>query len=140
MVLPKSEKLKNRSVFRRFFKMRKVLYSPYLIIYGEKYPRLSPSPEKGHSNQKLSLIRGLGGEEFPKIAVTVSKKQIKLAVNRNKQKRKIEEAYRTAKNIIGEENLKKYKYLVFSIQSKIQEFSFQEIQELIIHSLLNKSL
>jgi len=75
---------------------------------------------------------------YLKVLVSVPKKNIKKAVNRNLLKRRIREAYRLNKNKLIEILSKKNKFLLISFTySANEEHTYQEIEIAIIQILEN---
>ncbi|HEY9886142.1 MAG TPA: ribonuclease P protein component [Vampirovibrionales bacterium] len=108
MALPKREKLKNRYVFRNIRKLRLITRSEFFSCYGKK------------SNLEEQCI--------PKVGLIISKKKLKLAWQRNKAKRKIEEAYRIIKSHYLEE-AGKFQYLVFFLEPTVLDADFEELKQ-----------
>ena len=115
---PKKQKLFSKKPIERLFKNRQHLYAkPFLAIWNF---------EENHSNT------------FVKILIIVSKKKIKLAVDRNLIKRRIREAYRLQKKKLESFLEIKNKHLNIAIiyqEEKILNYKNLEIK---INLLLNR--
>lgn len=103
---PKNEKLKSQNAIDLLFSQGKSV---------AKYPL------------RLVYVEIPSAEEKLQIGVSVSKKYFKKAVDRNRFKRLLREAYRLNKHILNE-NLEKKYAMMFFYQTK-ERLSFQEIQE-----------
>lgn len=111
MALPKSEKLKDRSVFRKHYKLKLVEQNAYFKLFA----RFSFETEK---------------PAFPKVGLVMSKKKLKSAVKRNLCKRRIGEAYRLAKPKLIPK-LFAFGSLIFFIEATVLNVPFSDLIELI---------
>ncbi|MFN5539853.1 MAG: ribonuclease P protein component [Candidatus Melainabacteria bacterium] len=107
MALPKSEKLKRRSAFRSTHNLKLITRNPFFKLLG----KLSYQPQQ---------------ERYPQVGLVVGKKKMKRAVDRNRAKRKLEEAYRMGKDFFSPE-LFRYEYLVFFLEDTILEASWIDL-------------
>lgn len=102
MTLRKKEKLKNHFVFKNLKSLNLLNKNKFFILLSKTWP-----PK---ADQKVL--------DFPQIAFIVSKKKVKLAVNRNKAKRRLGEAYRLLKPEL-KDKIQKFQYLVFLLNENI---------------------
>lgn len=103
---PKNEKLKQRKLIDKLFTQGKSV---------AKYPLRLVFMEMENSEQPFQL------------SVSVSKKYFKNAVDRNRFKRLLREAYRLNQHILKENNSKSYIFMFF-YQTK-ETLSFEEINK-----------
>ena len=61
----------------------------------EGFSKIFASPDKKHSTDSLLLLSKDNGLEHSRLGVAIRKKDIKLAVNRNRIKRKIKGSFRS---------------------------------------------
>ena len=103
---PKHERLHGRNAFQKLFSEGKVFYCyPFKCVY----------------------LWGEGENFSAKMAVSVSKKKFKRAVDRNRIKRLIKESYRLEKAILFQnyENIpKNLDLIIIYTETKIHSFSF----------------
>ncbi len=111
MALPKNEKLKDRSVFRKIYKLKLIEQNPYFKLFA----RFSFEP---------------GKKALPKVGLVISKKKLKSAVKRNLCKRRIEEAYRVSQARLAPE-IFSFDCLIFFIEADVLNAPFSALIELI---------
>ena len=110
MALPKKQKLKDRNVFRKCYKLPIITQNEFFKLIGQK-----------HGLEQTD-------KKLPLVGIVLSRKKVKLAVKRNFIKRRIEEAYRTIKENLKPE-LYNYKYLIFFPQANCLNASFEELKK-----------
>jgi ribonuclease P protein component len=119
----KDERLKSRTLIGNLFKDGLTIHQyPFKVLY--------------------KIDEGIDFKYPAKIAVSVSKRNFKRAVDRNRLKRKIREAYRLNKldlyNLLNQTNKKIYFFVIYTTT---QEISYQEIElgmEKLILRLIDK--
>ncbi|MBI9054730.1 MAG: ribonuclease P protein component [Bacteroidales bacterium] len=119
----KDERLKSRTLIGNLFKDGLTIHQyPFKVLY--------------------KIDEGVDFKYPAKIAVSVSKRNFKRAVDRNRLKRKIREAYRLNKldlyNLLNQTNEKIYFFVIYTTT---QEISYQEIElgmEKLILRLIDK--
>jgi len=117
LALKKLEKLKNRNAFRTIHKLKVLSRNAHFKLLVKK--RNDGAINKG----------------FPKVAFVISRKKLKLAVKRNKAKRRLEEAYRTCKaDLIP--TIFAFEYLIFFLEASILEVSFDTLKKLLLQSFI----
>ncbi|MDX1920661.1 MAG: ribonuclease P protein component [Candidatus Caenarcaniphilales bacterium] len=97
MVLQRKEKIKDRVIFRNTRTFNVLVKNDFFKLIGRK-----------RKEEK---------QFFPLVATIASKKKIKKAVQRNRAKRRLEEAYRLLKSEL-ESEFKKFDYLIFFLEEK----------------------
>ena len=102
MTLPKKEKLKNHLVFKNLKSLNLLNKNKFFILLGRPWS----------DKVKPKVL------DFPQIAFIVSKKKVKLAVNRNKAKRRLGEAYRILQPEL-KDKIQRFQYLVFLLHENI---------------------
>ena len=112
---PKNEKLKSRKLIEALFKEGKTLKSFPLLVYFLPIEHTS--------------------EALLQVGFSVPKRRFKHAVDRNRIKRLMREAYRLNKNMLPEKHTKKH--IVMFIYQGQQILDFQGIQKAMI-SVLEK--
>jgi ribonuclease P protein component len=117
LALDKREKLKDRRVFKNTRSFSNLIK---------------------HSSFKLIAQRARNQfhDSLPFVAFVISKKKIKLAVSRNKAKRRTEEAYRLCKKEIDKDILNKFTYLIFFLEEEILKTPFEQIKDLIKKAII----
>jgi ribonuclease P protein component len=107
---PKAEKLKSRKLIEELFKSGKSIKNfPVLLVY---------------------LPMEHTGEALFQAGFSVSKRKFKHAVDRNRIKRLMREAYRLNKNILTEKHTKKHIMMFVYMSNCI--LTFKEIQDAMI--------
>ncbi|MDJ0625290.1 MAG: ribonuclease P protein component [Candidatus Caenarcaniphilales bacterium] len=114
MALPKKEKLKDRRVFRNTRRLQNISKNKYFRLIGQ------------------SLHHAVSGNS-PLVSFVISKKKLKSAVKRNRSKRRMEEAYRSSKEVLTNQ-LSQFKYLIFFLEAESLEANFQTLKKQIISS------
>ena len=120
----KEERLKSKKLIDYLFKKGKIIHHyPYRVIYD-----FTDNPDF----------------KYPaKIAISVSKKMFKNAVDRNYIKRKIREAYRINKNILysqlTENDQKLYFFVIYTAKQNIEYIEIEKAMKSLLHKLANNS-
>ena len=109
MVLPKSEKLKIRAIFRRSNRLELIARNKFFKLVGQSWQT------SGNLNR------------FPQVGLVLGRKKVKLAHERNRIKRRLEEAYRLHKTELW--FVHKYKYLIFFPEAICLKVNFEELVE-----------
>lgn len=116
MALPRTEKIKDRAVFRRLGRFSLLAQSSFFRIIGEK-------KHKDSGNLRVAFV--------------CRKKDLKSAVKRNRLRRIVEEAYRilVAENLL---DLSAYENIVFMLRPECLNLKFNELKSLLHETLSNK--
>lgn len=148
-MLPQHERLTRASLFTRAYTARKSVATPYLTLYVlPKTNRPGQKSEVGLQIPKESTRNGLGTQviakmplvRMPLVGFVISKKVCKSAVQRNRSKRRVREAYRLMRKEMVEstQRLEQWYALVFVLNNKALDASWEEIRETVA-GCLNKA-
>ena len=121
--LSKEERLKSRKRISELFEDGQVVY--------------------GHPFKALFKLKNKEEQKFPvQIAISVSKKNFKFAVNRNQIKRKVRESYRRNKHLLYK-NLEKSDqnltiFVIYTAKNDLEFATIEEFMILFLKKLVNK--
>ena len=112
---PKSERLHSKKLIEELFNSKTsfTIY-PFRVVY---------------------LMKPLQANECHQVLISIPKKRFKRAVDRNKLKRRIKEAYRLHKQVLGEE-IQNFYLLIGYIYVGREIANYQEVEEKLKQSLL----
>ncbi len=109
----KEEKLKSRKAIERLF-----------------------TDAQSHSAYPLRIVYRVSEQEKNQFAVSVSKKRFKLAVDRNKMKRRIREAYRLNKIILADSPLRYEMMVIYLSKDKKSFLEIEKAMQVILKKLV----
>ena len=148
-MLPQHERLTRSSLFTRAYTARKSVNTPFLTLYVlPKTNRPGFKSAVGVSIPKENTRNGSGSQaldkmplvRMPLVGFVISKKVCKSACQRNRAKRRVREAYRIMRRDMVEstQRLEQWYALVFVLNNKALEASWEEIRETVA-GCLNKA-
>ncbi|ADX67738.1 ribonuclease P protein component [Weeksella virosa] len=112
----KDEKLKSRKAIERLF-----------------------TDSRSYSVYPLRIVYRVSEQEKNQFAVSVSKKRFKLAVDRNKMKRRIREAYRLNKTLLDNSPLRYEMMVIYLSKDKNSFLEIEKAMQVILKKLVSVS-
>jgi ribonuclease P protein component len=124
---PKSEKLCSHKIIQELFTQRKDDKSSSTFLFPYKISVILPKQTENEILNDNTTTKLVVAVKYPQVVISVSKKNFKRAVDRNRIKRQIREIYRLSKSTLFD-NLPSHKipaYLGITFVAKEhQEYSF----------------